>query len=319
MSQLGIPSIRNDEPAPQLRRPARPRPTDPNAVQPRILRILNLGAGVQSTTVLRMSIHGELPQLDASIFADTWWEPKAVYEHLKLLKAETIAAGIPLHIVTAGDLRQHVLDGVAAGKRVSSPPFFTIGDKGDSVIINRSCTGDFKIDPIERKVKELIGHKPYTRLPTEVRAEQWLGISGDEIERMKVSMEPWVRFWHPLIEMPWTENGSHTPMRDRSLTREDCQRWLVAHGYPEAPRSACVGCPFRSNAEWRDLRDNDPEAWENACQFDDAIRGVQSHKLLHGMKRPCYLHRSLKPLRIAPIDENDAGQVRFECTGVCRN
>ena len=29
-----------------------------------MLRILNLGAGVQSTTVLLISIHGEIPKLD---------------------------------------------------------------------------------------------------------------------------------------------------------------------------------------------------------------------------------------------------------------
>ena len=36
-----------------------------------MLRILNLGAGVQSTTVLLISIHGENPKLDHIVFADT--------------------------------------------------------------------------------------------------------------------------------------------------------------------------------------------------------------------------------------------------------
>ena len=39
------------------------------------LRILSLGAGVQSSVVLLMSIKGILPRLDAAIFADTQWEP----------------------------------------------------------------------------------------------------------------------------------------------------------------------------------------------------------------------------------------------------
>ncbi|KKN55324.1 hypothetical protein LCGC14_0583140, partial [marine sediment metagenome] len=43
------------------------------------LRILSLGAGVQSTAVLLMSCQGVLPPLDAAVFADTGWEPKAVY------------------------------------------------------------------------------------------------------------------------------------------------------------------------------------------------------------------------------------------------
>ena len=53
-----------------------------------IIKVLSLGAGVRSSTVLLMSYHGELPLLDAAIFADTQWEPKAVYEHLEWLKQE---------------------------------------------------------------------------------------------------------------------------------------------------------------------------------------------------------------------------------------
>lgn len=40
------------------------------------LKVLSLGAGVQSTTVLLMSWAGELPPLDCAIFADTGWEPQ---------------------------------------------------------------------------------------------------------------------------------------------------------------------------------------------------------------------------------------------------
>ena len=40
------------------------------------LDVLSLGAGVQSTTVLLMSCLGELPKLDAAVFADTQWGRK---------------------------------------------------------------------------------------------------------------------------------------------------------------------------------------------------------------------------------------------------
>jgi hypothetical protein len=51
------------------------------------LRVLSLGAGVQSTTLLLMSVYGELPPLDYAIFADTGWEPARVYEHLDRVTA----------------------------------------------------------------------------------------------------------------------------------------------------------------------------------------------------------------------------------------
>ena len=49
------------------------------------LRVLSLGAGVQSTTLALMVEKGEIPMVDCGIFADVGAEPKAVYEHLDWL------------------------------------------------------------------------------------------------------------------------------------------------------------------------------------------------------------------------------------------
>ena len=50
------------------------------------LRVISLGAGVQSTTMALLAAHGEIqPMPDAAIFADTGWEPAAVYRHLEWL------------------------------------------------------------------------------------------------------------------------------------------------------------------------------------------------------------------------------------------
>ena len=46
-------------------------------------RILNLGAGVQSTTVYLMYVRGEIqPGMECAIFADTGEEPASEYAHL---------------------------------------------------------------------------------------------------------------------------------------------------------------------------------------------------------------------------------------------
>ena len=51
-----------------------------------MLRVLSLGAGVQSTTLALMAAHGEItPMPERAIFADTQAEPAAVYEHLRWL------------------------------------------------------------------------------------------------------------------------------------------------------------------------------------------------------------------------------------------
>ena len=85
--------------------------------------MLSLGAGVQSTTLALMAAHGEIgPIPDCAIFADTGWEPKAVYEHLAWLRSINVLP-VPVHIVSAGNLRADIFAG-AQGKRWASIPAF---------------------------------------------------------------------------------------------------------------------------------------------------------------------------------------------------
>ena len=66
------------------------------------LRILSLGAGVQSTALALMIEKGEVPMVDAAIFADVKGEPKAVYEHLSWLKTKL---SYPVYQVTWRDFK----------------------------------------------------------------------------------------------------------------------------------------------------------------------------------------------------------------------
>ena len=50
------------------------------------IRVISLGAGVQSSTMMFLAYDGVIKNVDAAIFADTGNEPKAVYEYLELLK-----------------------------------------------------------------------------------------------------------------------------------------------------------------------------------------------------------------------------------------
>lgn len=74
-----------------------------------MIKVLSLGAGVQSSTVFLMSCRGVLPKVDCAIFADTQWEPKEVYEHLAWLEEMGRQHGIPVHRVTAGNLRDDAI------------------------------------------------------------------------------------------------------------------------------------------------------------------------------------------------------------------
>lgn len=62
--------------------------------------IISLGAGVQSSTLALMAVHGEItPMPDAAIFADTQAEPQSVYKWLDWLEMQL---PFPVHRVTKG-------------------------------------------------------------------------------------------------------------------------------------------------------------------------------------------------------------------------
>jgi hypothetical protein len=269
------------------------------------MKILSLGAGVQSSTVLLMSCRGDLPKLDAAIFADTQWEPEGVYGTLEWLKEEAEQAGIPVHVVTAGDLRKDALRSVTGGKkhggeRWASLPLFTLSKDGAKGMIRRQCTSEYKIQPITKKIRELLGYKPRQRIPVG-SVQQWFGISRDEIPRMRESRIKWITNYYPLIEGP------------ESFTRQDCLNWLRAH-YDHTPqRSACIGCPFRDQSSWREIR-SVPDEWDEAVAFDKSIRNME------GMGSQAFIHRDCVPLDEVDLSSlEDKGQMNWlnECEGMC--
>ena len=71
------------------------------------LRVLSLGAGVQSSTLLFKVLHEEIAPVDIAIFADTGNEPKEVYKHLhKLMDMTTI----PIKIVQESNIVNDVYE-----------------------------------------------------------------------------------------------------------------------------------------------------------------------------------------------------------------
>ena len=267
------------------------------------LRVLSLGAGVQSTTLALMAAHGQIgPMPDCAIFADTQAEPAAVYEHLRWLMSPNVLP-FPVHVVTAGNLTEEIARQRKKGKRrrVDVPAYVKTAE-GVS-IINRSCTRDFKIAPVEKKIRELTG---YTRrkIPGSVQVEQWLGISVDEKGRMKESRHDWLTNRWPLIE--------------ERMTRGDCLEWMRRHGYPRPPKSSCVFCPFHSNAEWRALA---PVDFASAIEVDDRLREYAAAE--YHTRGALYLHRSAKPLRDVDFIDTDPRQEELtgldynECEGMC--
>ncbi|MDR6431264.1 hypothetical protein [Brucella pseudogrignonensis] len=266
------------------------------------LRILSLGAGVQSTTLALMAARKELPHRpDFAIFADTGWEPEEVYKHLNWL--ETLLPFPVLRVRREGkDLGEHAI-AIANSPvtRTASPPWFTEGPRG---MLPRQCSKEFKVRVIQKEVRRLLGLAPGERANLPPRSvEQWIGISLDEMQRMKRS------------ELGYVENVF--PLVDLRMKRRDCLTWMQERQYPTPPKSACIFCPYHGDKQWRDMRDGSPDDWKRAVHFDASIRSG-----FYGMDGQAYVHRQRVPLDLVDLDTPaDKGQVEFgflqECEGIC--
>lgn len=260
---------------------------------------ISLGAGVQSSTMALMAARGLItPMPLGAIFADTQDEPPSVYAWLPWLEAQL---PFPIYYVSRGKLSTESLR-VRTSKTGNtyvkhSIPAFVANNDGTVGIQRRQCTSDFKIEMIQRKLRTLIGRDANTT--------QWIGISLDEVHRIKPSRKKWIFNRYPLIE--------------HRMTRHDCLTWMVAQKFPTPPRSACVFCPYHSDMEWARLKREEPAAFTHAVEHELALQ--HAYASVPSFKGRPYLHRGLKLLSQTDFEtkttEGQQHPFGNECEGVC--
>lgn len=269
-------------------------------------RSLSLGAGVQSTVLALMAERGEhgLPKPDIAIFADTGWEPPSVYEHLDWLQEQL---SFEVVRVKAGNIRDNILKGTSPdGNNYLGIPAFLVNADGSPAVAARQCTSKYKIRPINRYLRERLGFALGRRAPKHVQVEIWMGISADEALRQKHSREEWATNRYPLIEL--------------GFSRAQLFNWFIEN-YPGRylPRSSCIGCPYRTDGEWKWLKSNHPDAFDDAVFVDRALREVPLVKNAITRKGYAYLHKSRAPLSEVDFDEatDYDSYMMEECEGLC--
>ena len=243
------------------------------------MKIISLGWGVQSMTLAVMAALGDIEPVDYAIHSDTTHEAQGTYDYATKWTDWLNDRGVKVITV--------------------KPPVAPMIDKWGGVmipahgqgLIRRQCTGKWKIAPMRRMIQKLRKGQP---------VEQWLGISLDEVQRMKPSNVKYITNRYPLIE--------------RKMSRWDCKLYLERNGIEIPPRSACVFCPFHSRSEWRDIRDNAPDDWNKAVEIDNLIRKARPpYDLFVNVQR--------KPLDECDLDsEIEKGQLSLwenECEGMC--
>lgn len=286
------------------------RPTE----QTTVFRALSLGAGVQSTVLALLLARNDkrlselgYEQPNVAVFADTGWEPEYVYRHLDWLEAELT---YPLVRVSAGNLRENLPRArTAAGYRFVDVPLFTVDSDGKKGMLRRQCTNHYKVAPITKHVRKLAGGMPRRPFPKDRRVEMLIGISADEVLRMKPSREPWIDHRWPLVDL--------------EMSREDCLEWFgVEYPGQDLPRSACVICPYRSDEHWIELKTSDPSSFQEAVDFDRWLRRSRRNPIRRTIESRPYLHVSRRPLdtvisELAESGPNSGERFDEECEGMC--
>ena len=267
------------------------------------LRVLSLGGGVQSTALSLMAeagLIGEGEKPDVAFFADTGWEPPHVYETVEAV-AEIVS--YPVKTVSNGrNLARDVYDGVAGnGNRFIPIPVFLTSEDGKKGMNVRQCTIQYKIDPINRAIREWMGVATRKWFPKGVIVEQWMGISTDEAWRIKPNGKPYIMNRFPLV--------------DQGFSRLACVLWLGDH-FPDVPvgKSACMGCPYHSQEAWVELAAKYPKEFGETVEIDRQLR-KPGHNDKSG---EVFLHKHRLPLEEAVhMDLNTPSLFGEECGGYC--
>ena len=257
------------------------------------MKVISLGWGVQSFGLAALSALGILPRVDAAIHADTGHERSETYEFAKKwtpwleehgVRVVTVKAKIAPYNFTASSIF------VAA--------YSSGGNKANGQL-KRECTERWKIAPIRRWLQANRGKE---------QVEQWIGISFDELERMKPSDVKYIVNTFPYLNLP----DNFFP---RVMRRSDIVRWLQENDLEVPVKSACVMCPYHDRATWREIQLSGNGDWQKALAVDEAIRH----------KRPgytCYLTPKRKPLAECDFrSQEEHGQLTMwdaeECSGMC--
>lgn len=261
------------------------------------MKVFSFGGGVQSTAALVLAAQGRI-DYKTFLFCNVGDDSEAP-ETLAYVNAHAkpfaIEHGLDLVELTRfrregspPTLLQHLLKSersIGIPVRVGSE----IGAPG-----NRQCTTDWKIRVIGRWLKAR-GATP------EEPATVGLGISMDEMERMKSGLDP--RQPYQLRDYP---------LIDLRLYRDNCLEIVRKAGLPIPPKSSCWFCPLHSIGAWKEMARNNKPAFEKSVELEALLN---RRRAMLG-KDAVFFTSRLKPL---PIAIQDDGQLDLDIGVGCES
>jgi hypothetical protein len=252
------------------------------------VRAISFGGGQQSTALLVLAATGRIDfrtflfanvgddsELPATLrYVEEYARPFAAEHGLELVELRRIMR----HRIAERGQERTLLQQLnkPGSKSIDIPIRMANGAPG-----NRNCTATFKI----KVVAEELARRGAT---ADNPATVGMGISLDEIGRANSrSPIPHERVVYPLLDL--------------GLRRTDCQRIILDAGLPVPPKSACWFCPMKRPEDWRNLRREHADLFDQSCQLEASLN-VRRAAL---GKDPAYFTRFGRPLAEAIPDGVD--------------
>ena len=236
------------------------------------VKAFSFGGGVQSMACLVLAAQGKI---DYQTFLFSNVGDDSEYPETMIYLREVAIPYAKRHGLNLIELKKTRRDGTTetlweklhrTERSIDIPMRLSSGAPG-----NRSCTADFKIKVVSKWMRQAGATKDDPGVVG-------IGISTDEIRRMKPSQLPHLINAHPLIDL--------------ELTRDDCKKLISDAGLPVPPKSSCFFCPFHTIKEWRRLYDEQPELFARSVALEKMIN---ERRLALG-RDPMYLTGALRPL-----------------------
>lgn len=218
--------------------------------------VWSYGGGTQTAAIAVLILQGRLPRPDLIVMADTAREVTATHEYLS-----NVVRPAGLDVTVIG--QEWATQGLVDKHGMPLPPVFTRINGGKLGQTRTYCSNEWKARVIDRWLRSQ-GVKKHDR---------WLGISTNEIERMKPDPSKWCHLVYPLIEL--------VPMN-----RAACVALVEGYGWPTPPKSRCWMCPMQSSQEWRHLKIDEPENFERALALEGELRARDPDVYLHRLGLP---------------------------------
>lgn len=242
-------------------------------------QIWSSGGGVQSAAIAALIVKGRIEPPSFALIVDTEREQSTTWRYMDEVISPALATvGVTLNKISKSSFAKVDVWSGQQGESILLPVF--TNQNGQIGKLPGYCSNEWKKRVTQR----------WASSQGVASADFWLGISTDELQRVSHGSGAKWKNRYPLIE--------------HRMNRRECLDLVRNMGWPEPPRSSCWMCPNHTAAEWRDIKDNKPEDWHRAIEFDRTMRMKDPH---------AYLHHDCVPLSEADLDERNG--ILFEHCG----